>query len=227
VEEARKDALEVAQEADAPPQARAEDASTLTRPRVLPNGENRSLVLHGPRRRWGIAMADESIIGQYARVVVDWGTEPFRSGLKLACRLTGMATPLASERRSALRGEVVSTDADEPLPSELVQGSVIITPEDPEVSEAQLLEGGSFRARLGLLTLDGDLVATGEGALVRISEQIPYERACPDCLGWKICEDCAGTGGESGPSCLYCEGTGQCNRCEGSGFVTERNDWLG
>src|SRR3989440_12321542 len=30
VEEARKDALEVAQEADAPPQARAEDASTLT-----------------------------------------------------------------------------------------------------------------------------------------------------------------------------------------------------
>src|SRR2546421_5264854 len=72
VEEARKDALEVAQEADAPPQARAENASTLTRPRVLPNGENRSLVFHGPRRRWGIAMADESIIGQYARVVVDW-----------------------------------------------------------------------------------------------------------------------------------------------------------
>jgi len=49
VEEARKDALEVAQEADAPPQARAEDASTLTRLRVLPNGENRSLVFHGHR----------------------------------------------------------------------------------------------------------------------------------------------------------------------------------
>src|SRR5437016_1827540 len=41
VEEARKDALEVAQEADAPPQARAEDASTLTPVRLLPNGENR------------------------------------------------------------------------------------------------------------------------------------------------------------------------------------------
>src|SRR5256885_17230235 len=38
VEEARKDALEVAQEADAPPQARAEDASTLTHWRVLPPG---------------------------------------------------------------------------------------------------------------------------------------------------------------------------------------------
>ena len=121
----------------------------------------------------------------------------------------------------------MSTDADESLPSELVQGSVIITPEDPKVSEAQLLEGGSFRARLGLLALSGDLVATGEGALVRISREIPYERACPDCLGWKICEDCAGTGGESGEPCLYCEGTGQCNRCEGSGSVTELNDSLG
>jgi len=172
-------------------------------------------------------MANESIIGQYARVVVDWGTEPFRKGLRLACRVTGLATPVASDNRSALRGEVVSTDADSPLPSELVRGSVIITPEDPEVSEAQLLEGGSFRARLGLLTLTGDLVATGEGALVRISGEIPYERACPDCQGWKICEDCAGTGGESGVSCLYCEGTGQCNRCAGSGSVTESNDSLG
>src|SRR2546421_1249463 len=36
VEEARKDALEVAQEADAPPQARAEDASTLTHWRSFP-----------------------------------------------------------------------------------------------------------------------------------------------------------------------------------------------
>jgi hypothetical protein len=175
----------------------------------------------------GLRMTDDSIIGQYARVVVDWGTEPFRKGLKLACRLTGLATPFASETRSALRGEVVSTDADESLPSELVRGSVIITPEDPGFSEAQLLEGGSFRATLGLLTLSGDLVATGEGALVRISGEIPYERACPDCQGWKICEDCAGTGGESGVPCLYCEGTGQCTRCAGSGSVTELNDSLG
>src|SRR5256885_12651974 len=134
VEEARKDALEVAQEADAPPQARAEDASALTPLRVLPNAENRRLMLHGPRRRWALGMANESIIGQYARVVVDWGTEPFRKGLRLACRVTGLATPVASDNRSALRGEVVSTDADSPLPSELVRGSVIITPEDPEVS---------------------------------------------------------------------------------------------
>ena len=172
-------------------------------------------------------MADESIIGQYARVVVDWGTEPFRQGLKLACRLTGLATPVASDRSSAMRGEVVSNDIDGPLPSELLHGSLIITPEDPAVSEAQILEGGSFRARLGLLTLSGDLIATGEGALVRISGEIPYERACPDCLGWKICEDCAGTGGESGAPCLYCDGSGHCNRCEGSGSVTEVNDCTG
>ena len=227
VEEARKDALEVAQEADAPPQARAEDASTLTHWRLLPNGENERLAFHSPRRRWAIVMADESIIGRYARVVIDWGTEPLRKGLTLACRVTGLATPLASVRQSAIRGEVVSNDVDGPLPSELLQGSLIITPEDPDVSEARILEGGSFRARLGLLTLAGDLVATGEGALVRISGEIPYERACPDCLGWKICEDCAGTGGESGVPCLYCEGTGQCNRCEGSGSVTEVNDSLG
>jgi hypothetical protein len=169
----------------------------------------------------------ESIIGQYARVVVDEGTDPLRKGLKLACRLTGVTTPLASEKRSALRGEVVSNDADGPFSSELVQGSLIITPEDPEVSEARILAGGPFRAKLGLLTLSGDVVATAEGALVRISDQIPYERSCPDCQGWRVCEDCAGTGGEAESPCAYCDGTGQCNRCEGSGSVTEVNDSLG
>src|SRR2546426_9194105 len=63
VEEARKDALEMAQEADAPSQARAEDASTLTGPRVLPNAENRRLAFHGPRRRWDFALTAESVIG--------------------------------------------------------------------------------------------------------------------------------------------------------------------
>src|SRR5881392_3222935 len=134
VEEARKDALEVAQEADAPPQAREEDASTLTPLGLLPNGENQRLAFHSPRRRWAIVMADESIIGRYARVVIDWGTEPLRKGLTLACRVTGLATPLASVRQSAIRGEVVSNDVDGPLPSELLQGSLIITPEDPDVS---------------------------------------------------------------------------------------------
>jgi hypothetical protein len=165
-------------------------------------------------------MADDSIIGRFARVVVDDGTGLLQKGLKLACRVTGLSNPLASEKRSALRGEVVSNDIDGPLPSDLVRGSLIITPEDPEFSEARILEGGSFRARLGLLTLDGDLVATGEGALVRISEELPYERPCPGCQGWKVCEDCAGTGGESAV-CVYCEGSGHCIRCGGSGSVTE------
>src|SRR5438876_10777331 len=142
-------------------------------------------------------MPDESIIGRYARVVIDWGTEPLRKGLTLACRVTGLATPLASVRQSAIRGEVVSNDVDGPLPSELLQGSLIITPEDPDVSEARILEGGSFRARLGPLTLGRDLVATGEGALVRISGEIPYEGACPDRQGWEVGADGAGTGGES------------------------------
>jgi len=38
LEEARKDALEMAQEADAPPQARAEDASAVTRHRLIAGG---------------------------------------------------------------------------------------------------------------------------------------------------------------------------------------------
>src|SRR2546421_9180620 len=169
VEEARKDALEVAQEADAPPQARAEDASTLTPLPLLPSGENRRLAFHSPRRRWAIVMADESIIGRYARVVIDWGTEPLRKGLTLACRVTGLATPMAAARQSAIRGEVGSNDVDGPLPSELLHGSLIITPEDPEVSETRSLEGGTLRARLGILTLDGDIVATGEATRARIS----------------------------------------------------------
>src|SRR5437773_12556070 len=160
VEEARKDALEVAQEADAPPQARAEDASTLTPWRLLPNGENRRLAFHSPRRRWAIVMADESIIGRYARVVIDWGTEPLRKGLTLACRVTGLATAMAALRQSAIRGEVVSNDVDGPVPSELLRGSLLITPEAPDGSEARVLEGCSFRACPGLLPAHGALWGT-------------------------------------------------------------------
>src|SRR5437016_7608544 len=183
VEEARKNALEVAQEADAPPQARAEDASALTPLGLLPNCENQRLAFQSPRRRWAIVMADESIIGRYARVVIDWGTEPLRKGLTLACRVTGLATPMAALRQSAIRGEVVSNDVDGPLPSELLQGSLIITPEDPDISEARILEGGSFRARLGLLTLGGELVGPGDGAFCRVAGENASERAWPDCLG--------------------------------------------
>ena len=168
-------------------------------------------------------MTEESIIGQYARVVVDEGTGPLHRGLKFACRVTGLVTPSPSERRSVLRGEVVSSDADGPFPSTLLDASLIITPEDPDVSEARILEGGSFRARLGLVSLSGELVAAGEGALLRISEEIPYEESCPDCQGWKVCEDCGGTGGESTAACPYCRGTGACTRCAGSGSVTESN----
>ena len=166
-------------------------------------------------------MADESIIGQYARVVVDHGTGPLRDGLKLACRITGLASPEATEKHKSLRGQVVSNDVDGPLETGLLDGSLIITPEDPDLSEAKILQGGPLRARLGLLTPDGELVATGEGALVRFSSQIPYERACPDCQGWKICEDCGGTGGGPHAVCAYCRGTGHCTRCAGSGGVTE------
>src|SRR5436309_13235934 len=128
VDEARKDALEVAQEADATPKARAEEPSTLTPWRLLPNGENERLAFHSPRRRWAIVMADESIIGRYARVVIDWGTEPLRKGLTLACRVTGLATPMAALRQSAIRGEVVSNDVDGPLPADLPLGALINQP---------------------------------------------------------------------------------------------------
>jgi len=166
-------------------------------------------------------MADDSILGRYARVIIKQGTEPLRDGLKLACRITGLASSEAAEKRSSLRGEVVSNDVDGPLPPMLLEGSLIITPDDPEASEAKILRGGSFRARLGLLTIDGSLVASAEGALIRISEEIPIEGACPDCQGWKMCEDCGGTGGGPNAVCAYCRGTGQCTRCGGSGSVTE------
>ena len=166
-------------------------------------------------------MADDSILGRYARVVIQQGTEPLRDGLKLACRITGLASSEASEKRSSLRGEVVSNDVDGPLPPMLLEGSLIITPDDPEASEVKILRGGSFRARLGLLTIDGSLVASAEGALIRISEELPFEGACPDCQGWKMCEDCGGTGGGPNAVCAYCRGTGQCTRCGGSGSVTE------
>jgi hypothetical protein len=167
-------------------------------------------------------VADDSIVGQYARVLIEEGTGPLRKGVKLACRITGLSQPMRSHEGSAIRGQVVSNDIDGPLPSELVEGSLIITPEDPEVCEASMLATGTFRARLGLLTVGGDVLATGNGAIVRISDEIPYERPCPECGGWKVCEDCAGTGGESA-ICAYCEGSGHCTRCDGSGSVTEPN----
>jgi hypothetical protein len=166
-------------------------------------------------------MAGDSLIGQYARLVVEEGTGPLRKGLTLACRVVGLSLLVPTDKMAAIRGEVVSNDIDGPLPSELVQGSLIITPEDPEVSEARILQGDTFRAKLGFLTLDGEVIATGEGALVRISEEIPYERPCPGCMGWKLCEDCAGTGEMGIVVCPYCEGTGVCGRCGGSGSVIE------
>ncbi len=166
-------------------------------------------------------MADESIIGRYARLVVDRGTDPLRNGLKIACRITGLSSTEAAERKSSLRGQIVSNDVDGPLPPSLLEGSLIITPEESDVSEAKILQGGSFRAKLGLLTLDGELLATAEGALLRLSEEIPYERMCPDCQGWKMCEDCAGTGGGPEAVCAYCRGSGRCTRCDGNGLVTE------
>jgi len=166
-------------------------------------------------------MTEESIIGQYARVVVDDGTDPLHRGLRFACRVTGLVAPNPTEGRSILRGEIVSNDADGPLPLRLLEASLIITPEDPDASEARILGGGSFRAKLGLLSLSGELVAAGKGTLLRISSELPYERPCPDCQGWKVCEDCGGTGGESSAPCPYCRGTGECTRCGGSGSVTE------
>lgn len=160
-------------------------------------------------------------MGQYARVVVDEGTGPLRKGLTLSCRLVGLSTAIRNHRGSAIRGEVVSNDIDGPLPSELIRGSLIISPEDPEISEGRILDGSSFRAKLDLLTLDGEVVAVGEGALVRVSEEIPYERPCPGCMGWKMCEDCAGMGEGPTAVCAYCEGSGVCTRCRGTGSVQE------
>ncbi len=133
-------------------------------------------------------MRSGSLIGQYARLVVSRGSGPLHKGMKIACRLTGLAILDPRGKQSAIRGEV--------------------------------------RARLGLLSNDGELVATGEGSLVRLSDEVPYERTCPGCQGWKICEDCAGTGEEGALPCAYCKGSGQCTYCEGVGSVTELNDWI-
>jgi hypothetical protein len=166
-------------------------------------------------------MAGDSILGRYARIVVDQGTAPLQEGLKLACRITGLATETPATRKSSLRGEVVSNDVDGPLDPSLVEGSLIISPEDAGVSEGSLLQGGSFRANLSLLSIDGELIAQGRGALTRLSEEVPFESVCPDCQGWKICEDCAATGRTADTVCAYCRGTGQCHRCGGLGSVTE------
>ena len=166
-------------------------------------------------------MAEDSIIGRYARVRIDSGTDPLRDGLKLACRITGLSPIDPGDKTSSLRGEVVSNDVDGPLPARLLEASLIITPIGGEIPEGVILQGGSFRAKLGVLALDGNLIASGEGLLLRISEEIPFEGACPDCQGWKICEDCAGTGGTADARCPYCAGTGVCTRCRGTGLVTE------
>src|SRR3989440_8974370 len=65
VEEARKDALEVAQEADAPPQARAEDASTLTHWRGLPHRGEEKVAVSKPPRRGGPRLAGEAAIRRH------------------------------------------------------------------------------------------------------------------------------------------------------------------
>lgn len=167
-----------------------------------------------------VRVSDGSIIGQYARIRVDQGDAPLRSGLTFACRVTGLLNPNRSDPRSVLRGEVVSTDVDGPLPADLIGSLLIITPRDAHASEARILEGESFRARLGVVSASGEQIAAGEGSLVRVSREIPFERMCPACQGWKICEDCGGTGGDS-IECAYCRGTGACVRCSGTGSVTE------
>ncbi len=166
-------------------------------------------------------MTDDSIIGRYARVVVERGTGPLNDGLKLACRITGVTTPEPRETNSALRGEVVSNDVDGPLEPSLLEGFLVITPIGSDLSEAKILQRGAFRAKVNLLDIHGEVVARAEGELIRISDEIPFESACPDCQGWKICEDCGGTGGSSEAVCPYCRGSGQCTRCKGTGFVTE------
>src|SRR5207247_8843932 len=132
--------------------------------------------------------------GQYARLLGSRGSGPLHKGMKIACRLTGLAILDPRGKQSAIRGEVVSNDADGPFPSWLLAGSLIITPEDPNLSEARILEGGTFRARLGLLSDDGALVATGEGSLVRLSDEVPYDLTCPGRQGRKAWQDWAGTG---------------------------------
>ena len=168
-------------------------------------------------------MPDESVIGRYARIVVESGTNPLRKGLKLACRITGVTTP-APNSKSALRGEVVSNDLDGPYPTSMLEGFLVIAPIDRDLSEAGMLERGSFRASVSLLDPLGKVIARGKGSLLRLSDEIPYEGLCPACQGWKICEDCAGTGGGPHAICAYCHGSGRCSLCEGAGTVSESDE---
>src|SRR5438552_16566269 len=128
-------------------------------------------------------MRSGSLVGQYSRLGVGRGSGRLHKGMRIACRLTGRAILDPRGKQSAIRGEVVSNDADGPFPSWLLAGSLIITPEDPNLSEARILEGGTFRARLGLLPDDGELVATGERSLDRLSGEVPSDRTCPGCQG--------------------------------------------
>lgn len=166
-------------------------------------------------------MANESLIGQYARVTIERGTEPLRKGMRLACRITALWTSDVVARTIAIRGEVVSNDVDGPLPTRLVDGSIVITPVESDVSESVMLQGGPFRANLLFVGSAGETIASGEGSLIRISAEVPFDRLCPDCGGWKICEDCGGTGGEANAPCPHCDGSGSCSRCKGRGVMTE------
>src|SRR5438552_18950747 len=100
-------------------------------------------------------MRSGSLIGQYARLVVSRGSGPLHKGMKIACRLTGLAILDPRGKQSAIRGEVVSNDADGPFPSSLLAGSLIITPEDPDPYEPAILQGRYCRARVRLLLGDG------------------------------------------------------------------------
>src|SRR5438874_13838120 len=118
-------------------------------------------------------MRSGSLIGQYARLVVSRGSGPLHKGMKIACRLTGLAILDSRGKQAAIRGEVVSNDADGPFPSWLRAGSLSIAPEDPDLSEARMLEGGTFRAWVGLVPNDCSLVGTRAGSLSRPSDPGP------------------------------------------------------
>src|SRR5437879_12023606 len=96
-------------------------------------------------------MRSGSLMGQYARLVVSRGSGPLHKGMKIACRLTGLAILDPRGKQSAIRGVVVSNDADGPFPSWLLAGSQIITPSEPNLSEARILEGETLRSRLGVV----------------------------------------------------------------------------
>src|SRR5437667_8348155 len=107
-------------------------------------------------------MRSGSLIGQYARLVVSRGSGPLHKGMKIACRLTGLAILDPRGKQSAIRGEVVSNDADGPFPSWLLAGSVIITPEDTNLSVGRNLEGGALSARIELISGDRALDESGD-----------------------------------------------------------------